>query len=148
MNRKYQIVKSIEIKADPTIIFGVLADVESWNSWTKSITTISFVKNSQFKLGGKVKMKQPKFLPAVWTISELTPNKSFEWKKKSLAVTLTAHHSVIRINGSTYLELKMSYEGFLAGIVYRISSRITSEYLTMEISDLKNKCESIKILKD
>lgn len=145
MDQKYQISKSIEIKAEPTIIFGILSDVESWNSWTKSITTISFIKNSKFKLGGKVKIKQPKLLPAVWTISEITENKSFTWKKKSLGVTLTAHHSLVTINNKTCVEVTMIYEGFLALLLYRVSSSLTSKYLTTEIIGLKKKCESIQL---
>jgi len=84
MNNKFYIEKTGFINSQPEQIFKVLTDIKNWNQWTKSIIGIAFVDTDEFKTGVKIKVRQPKLLPAVWTITEISKNKSLSWEKNPL----------------------------------------------------------------
>jgi uncharacterized membrane protein len=143
MKHKKCITKSLTIAADTEDVFNVLSDIENWNLWTKSITKISFIKNSRFMVGGKATVLQPKLSLAEWTITEIIENKSFSWHKKSFGLTMTAKHIVESTPNGTVAQIEMIYEGLFASLIYRFTSKLTAEYLTMEINGLKNECEKM-----
>lgn len=141
MESKNSITQTTTVHADIAKVFGVLTDVENWHSWTKSINKISFTGEKKFEVGGQAKVFQPKLLPAVWTITEITAPQSFTWQTKTLGVSMTATHVLTSTSNGTGVTLQMTYEGLLAGLLYRLSSNLTTQYLTMEIKGLKAACE-------
>jgi len=141
MKNKYCISKRLTINSAAERVFSVLSDIESWNSWTKSITHISFVGNSKFEVGGRARVLQPNLPPAIWTITEIIENNSFTWQTKTFGVKTTAKHILIKANDETVAELKIIFEGILAPLVYKLKSKLTAQYLTMEINGLKSECE-------
>lgn len=141
MKTNYNIIKSIEIDAEPSKVFSVLSNLENWNLWTKSISKISFLENSKFFVGGKVEIIQPKMPSAIWVITEINENQSFTWTTKKLGVTITGEHALINRNQKTFVEIRIKYDGFLASFLYKIGGKLTTEYLTLEINGLKKECE-------
>ena len=144
MKSKYCISKRTLINADVTKVFSLLADIENWNLWTRSVTKISYVAQKQFEVGGKALVIQPKLAPAVWTITEIIDNKSFVWQTKSPGATMTAKHLLENTGQGTCIEHQVIYEGWLAGLFYALTSKLTTLYLDMEISGLKSKCEQVQ----
>jgi len=142
MGKKYCINKNIIINARPEQIFRVLADVENWNLWTSSVKRITIINDIKFNKGTKVKVVQPKLLPAVWEITEIEKNKCFTWVTKYIGLKMTGKHIIETKNNVTNVELVMIYEGVLAKLFYRLTSSLTSQYLTMEIKGLKKECEN------
>ncbi len=141
MKSNYQITESAIINAETSKVFSVLEDVGNWHLWTKSITKISFIDHCKFETNGKVRIEQPKLTPAIWTITEINKNHSFTWRTKTFGVTITAKHLIKNVNNKTLAELHMSYEGFFASLLYKLTVRLTKQYLNMEISGLKKECE-------
>jgi len=141
MERRYCLERSSLINSSPEEIFYVLAQLGQWNQWTKSIISISFVNNDYFKVGTKIKVLQPKLSPAVWTITEITENKSLVWEKKSLGLKMTANHLIQESNEGPIVKLQIIYQGFLATLFYKLTASLTKSYLTMEIAGLKKRCE-------
>jgi hypothetical protein len=141
MEWKYYVEKASQINSRPEHIFTVLKELSQWNQWTKSIIAISFLKNDRFKTGAKIKVLQPKLLPAIWTITEISENKSMVWKKKSTGLKMTANHFIQDFGEGSIVKLQIIYQGFLAMFFYRLTSSLTDTYLTMEIAGLKKKCE-------
>jgi Polyketide cyclase / dehydrase and lipid transport len=141
MKNKYCISKRLTINSAAERVFSVLSDIESWNSWTKSITHISFVGNSKFEVGGRARVLQPNLPPAIWTITEIIENNSFTWQTKTFGVKTTAKHILIKANDETVAELKIIFEGILAPLVYKLKLKLTAQYLIMEINGLKSECE-------
>src|SRR3954451_18301934 len=92
MKNSYCILRTATIDTDVSKVFRVVADIENWNLWTKSVTKISFLEKFKFEVGGKARVYQPKLLPAVWTITEIIENRSFVWQTKSFTVKMTAKH--------------------------------------------------------
>lgn len=146
MGKKYSISKNILINAKPEYIFRVLADIENWNLWTSSIKKIIIINDTKFNKGTKVKIVQPKLLPAVWEITEIEKDKYFTMEKRYVGLKMIAKHILEPRNNTTSVELVMIYEGVLAKLFYSLTSSLTSQYLTMEINGLKNKCEKVSLV--
>ena len=142
----YSISKNILINAKPEYIFRVLADIENWNLWTSSIKKIVIINDTEFNKGTKVKVVQPKLLPAVWEITEIEKDKYFTMEKRYVGLKMIAKHILEPKNSSTSVELVLTYEGVFAKLFYSLTSSLTSQYLTMEINGLKNKCEKVSLM--
>ena len=142
MDKKYRISKNIIIYARPEQIFRVLADIENWNLWTSSIKRIAIINGIKFNKGTKARIVQPKLLPALWEITEIEKNKYFTWVTKYIGLKMTGKHIIETKNNVTSVESVIIYEGILAKLFYRLTSSLTSQYLTMEINGLKKECEN------
>jgi uncharacterized protein YndB with AHSA1/START domain len=73
---------SIEIDAPPEAVWAVLADVERWPEWTKSMQHVEFVAGAGLKRGAKVRIKQPRLPVMVWEVIEVEPNRVFTWQDR------------------------------------------------------------------
>jgi len=143
MNRHCFISKSTEVNASVSTVFGVLSDIEHWNEWTKSVTKISYLPNNNFLIGGKALVHQPKLPASVWTITEIIPNRFFFWQMNSHGVKITAKHIMKETDKGTFIEHQVIYEGLFAWLVYKLTAKLTKQYLGMEITGLKHHCEEI-----
>lgn len=141
MDKKYRISKNIIINARPEQIFRVLADIENWNLWTSSVKRITLINDIKFSKGTKARIVQPKLLPALWEITEIEKNKYFTWVTKYIGLKMTGKHIIETKNNITSVESVLIYEGILAKLFYKLTSSLTSQYLTMEINGLKKECE-------
>ena len=143
MSKNYCISKNTVVDSDVSTVFNVLADIENWNTWTRSVTKISYLENNTFKVGDQALVIQPRLSPAVWTITEIIPNKSFIWQTHSYGVNMTAKHILKETDQGTFIEHQVIYEGQFAWLFYKLTGKLTNQYLTMEIMGLKAKCEEI-----
>ena len=50
---------TVEVDADPSRVWQVLVDVESWPQWTPSMTTVEMVTPQPLGPGSRVAIKQP-----------------------------------------------------------------------------------------
>jgi uncharacterized membrane protein len=144
MENKNSITKRIIINAEISKVYSVWIDIEKWNLWTKSINKISFLENNTFEIGGEARVEQPKLSPSVWTITDVKTSESFVWHTKTLGVTIVAKHILKSTQQGTIAETTIIYDGFLASLFYRLSSKLTTQYLIMEINGLKKECEKIE----
>jgi hypothetical protein len=143
MTKNYFISKNTIVDTDVSTVFSVLADIENWNSWTRSVTRISYLEHNKFQVGDKATVIQPKLSPALWTIAEIIPNKSFVWQTNSYGVKMTAKHILKETSRGTFIEHQVIYEGLFARLFYKLTTKLTNRYLAMEIMGLKRKCEGI-----
>lgn len=144
MKEKNSITKKIIIHADAEKLYGIWTDIEKWNSWTKSVKSISFLENHKFDIDGKAIVEQLKLSPAAWTITAIKANECFTWQTKKMGVTISATHTITSTATGAIAASALIYKGFLAGILYKVSLKLISQYLTMEINGLKAECEKLK----
>ena len=64
---------SIDIAAPRERVWQVMSDTDRWCEWTASVTSAKRVGNAPFAVGTKVLVRQPKFPPALWTVTEIEP---------------------------------------------------------------------------
>jgi Polyketide cyclase / dehydrase and lipid transport len=142
MGSVYILERTSSIRCKPDQIFRILTDVSHWNTWTKSIIDIVIVKGARLEIGSKIKVRQPKLSPAIWTVTEISKNKCIVWEKKSFGLNMTANHLIEESPDISTVKLQVIYSGFLAPVIHKMTSRLTETYLTMEITGLKEKCEN------
>ena len=140
--RRYWVEKTSVINALPGHIFKVLMDFGQWNQWTASIDEMSILNNDQPGAGARIKILQPKLPPAIWTITEILPDRSLTWEKRSFGLFMRSEHLVLTSNNGTRVTIRMTYQGRLAWLFYMLTRSLTDRYMTMEIHGLKRVCEN------
>ena len=66
---------STSISAPAERVWATIIDVERWHEWTASITGAEKLEPGELKVGSKVRVKQPKLPPTVWTVTSLEPGR-------------------------------------------------------------------------
>jgi len=133
---------SVDIKAPLDRVFEVMADTERWHEWTPSVTSIKRLDHGGFVVGSKAVIRQPKFPPALWTVTAIEPGHGFTWENRAPGIRVIAHHSAEAIASGSRVTLSLRYEGFLATLLARVTRSITHRYLAMEASGLKARSEN------
>lgn len=142
MRNQYVIEKTDAIRSSPERIFSTLIAVEKWSQWTKSVSKARYINSKLCEFGVQIKIYQPKLPPAVWIVQEITKNRSLVWVKRSFGLKMTANHFIIGSGKEQTVKLQIVYEGFLAGFFYKLTSKLTEKYLSMEVAGLKQVCEA------
>jgi uncharacterized membrane protein len=132
---------SVEIDAPPERVWQVMSDVEKWPEWTESVETVKRLDTGPFRLGSRARIKQPKFLPAVWEVTEIESPRSFTWVTRSPGLVASGKHRVESTTRGSRATLSVAYAGLLGGIVARLLAGITDRYLMFEAAGLKQRSE-------
>jgi len=118
-----------------------MTDVEKWPEWTQSVDSVKRLDTGPFRLGSRARVKQPKFLPAVWEVIEIEPPHSFTWVMHSPGVAASGRHRVEPTAKGSRATLSVAYGGLLGGLVARLLAGITDRYLMYEAAGLKERSE-------
>lgn len=132
--------RTVDIAAAPTVVWAVMADAERWCEWTASVRSIRLL-DKPVRVGSRAMIRQPKFPPAMWTITALDEGRSFTWKTGSPGVWVHAHHSVTPTPEGSRVTLTLKYEGLLGRVIARLTRGITERYLDLEAVGLKRRSE-------
>lgn len=133
--------KTISIAASPADVWKVLADVERWPQWTKSVKSVQRLDQKPMAVGSQTRIEQPKLRPATWTVTVWEPEKSFTWVSKS-GVTVTGVHEIIPTPRGCDVNLTIHFGGLLGGVIGFFAGSLTTEYMAMEANGLKRQAES------
>ena len=139
-----QFEASIEIAAPAERIWSVWMDLERWPEWTASVSNAKRLDRGVFGVGSRVKIWQPKLLPAVWQVVECAPGQSFVWESKAAGVrTLAAHRIAVKATNppSCSVVLTATLTGLFAALLRSWIEKITRRYVEMEAQGLKRRCE-------
>ncbi|HET6769258.1 MAG TPA: SRPBCC family protein [Chitinophagaceae bacterium] len=145
MSYKYRISKTMNVNARPEIIFKILTEVGKWTLWTKSVKSMTLLNKDIFEQGTKIKIVQPKLLPMTWKVTKMEKDKSFTWVASSFGLRITSKHIIEVKDDTTSVKLITIYEGILAGLIYKMTVKLTNNYMTMEIEGLKEAAEKVHI---
>jgi carbon monoxide dehydrogenase subunit G len=136
------IERTIEIKAPPERVWQVMKDVERWPEWTESMKSVERLDSGDFSVGSKAKLKIRRSPNAnVWTVTELTPNRSFTWETNSGGVKGVAAH-VIEPNASgSKVTLTVDLSGIVATLLGWVIGPESRKNVNMEAEGLKRRSE-------
>ena len=133
---------SIDINAPADRVYEVMSDTDRWHEWTPSVTSIKRLDSGPFAVGSRAVIRQPKFPPALWTVTAIDGHRSFTWSNQAPGIKVTAHHSIDANGDRSKATLSLRYEGILGALLARMTRGITNRYLAMEAKGLKARSEN------
>jgi hypothetical protein len=135
--------RSIDIDASPDRVWAVMRDAERWPEWTASVTRVRISGGGPLRPGARAWIKQPKFPPALWQVTELDDaRRFFTWVSRAPGMLVTARHGVDPRPGGCRATLSLRYEGALGPLFARLTRAITERYLDLEANGLKARGEA------
>jgi len=137
-----QFTITADIAAPPDRVWAVMSDVERWHEWTPSVTSIRRIGDRPFAVGSRVIIRQPKFPPAVWKLTEIEPGRHFSWVSPGPGFSALAKHGVEPIASGSRATLSLELRGVLGGLFGRLTRGITERYLAFEAAGLKARSEN------
>ena len=133
-------LSAFHVGAPPARVWQVMRDVERWPDWTASVRSIRLL-DQPLKVGARAVIRQPKFPPAMWRITDLDEGRSFTWVSTAPGIRVTARHSVEPDGDGTRATLSLTYSGIFGRLLANMTRGITSRYLAMEAAGLKARSE-------
>jgi uncharacterized membrane protein len=134
---------TLDIDAPAERVWEVMADVERWPEWTASVERAERLDDGPLRLGSRARLKQPRFPPVVWEVTELEPGRSFAWTAKNVGLTSVGRHRVVaRGEGGATVTLTLEQEGPMAPLLALLTGKRTRRYVDTEAQGLKRRCES------
>jgi hypothetical protein len=133
----------VDIQAPPFRVWETLLEVEQWPEWTQSITRIERLDDDALSIGSRVRIIQPKLIPAVWRVTELDHrDRILVWETGKPGVRLTALHRVDRTSEGARVTLALTYKGILGPFMAYQLRDLNWHYLTLEAQGLKAQAEA------
>jgi uncharacterized protein YndB with AHSA1/START domain len=136
-------VQQFVTSARADTIWQVLVDVEHWPKWNPTILQITPLTNDGLRIGARYRVVQRKLRPAVYEVTECTPNHAFTWVQKLPGGEMIADHRISPGKAETEVELSFRSSGFLANLLGMVFSKLICEYVATEAMGLKRHCESL-----
>jgi uncharacterized protein YndB with AHSA1/START domain len=132
---------TVDIAAPADRVWAVMSDVERWHEWTPSITRVTLLRKGALAVGSRALVRQPKFPPALWRVTELVPGRSFTWVSVAPGLRVIGRHAVeLTVNG-TRAVLTLELKGMVGGLWGRLTRGITERYIAYEAAGLKARSE-------
>jgi uncharacterized protein YndB with AHSA1/START domain len=132
---------TVDISAPPEVVWAVLSDVESWPTWTASITSIRPSSPDPLQAGSRVRIRQPRLPATVWTVSDLVEGERFTWTSTRPGVKTRASHRVVGTAEGSRATLSIDQAGVLGWLVGRLYGGLMRRYVEMEAAGLKQRSE-------
>jgi len=136
-----EIIRIVEIAADPGRVRAILLDVERWPDWTTTMIRVSRTDSGPFAVGTRARVQQPGLRPALWEVSALD-QRGFTWVSRSPGIEVAASHAVEASAEGSRVTLAIRFSGFLAPLVGRLTGRTVRRYLDIEADGLKACAEA------
>ena len=132
---------TVTIAASPEAVWAVLTDVESMPELTESMTSVEKLDPGPLRVGTRVRIRQPKFPPAVWTVTEYVDNQRFVWEATGPGVRTTGTHEVAPADGGSRLRLHIDQAGPVGSLIGWVYRGLTRRYIGMEAAGIKRRAE-------
>ena len=132
----------VTIAAAPARVWAIMTDVVHWPEWTASIRSVEHLDAEPLRVGSRVRIEQPKLRPAVWTVTDWQPQRSFTWESKNPGIAAVGLHAVEAVAEGSRVTLTVRFDGWLAPLIALLAGGLTRTYIAMEAAGLKARCEA------
>ncbi len=106
------------IAAPPDRVWAELLGVLRWPEWLPTVTSVQPLGAAPLAVGARYRISQPRLRPAVWSVVQFDPQRSFAWESRSPGVRALANHSLSSApGGSTHVALQIDFSGPLSVLV-------------------------------
>ncbi len=132
----------IDVDAPAEEVWRAMIDVTTWPTWTGSMDDVTVLDPGPLREGSSARVSQPRLPVTVWTVSELTPGRSFSWRSRRPGVRTVAEHDIRPDGEGCAVTLVVRQSGPLAGVSARLFGGLVRRYMRMEAEGLKRRVES------
>src|ERR1043165_5013607 len=108
---------TVDIAAPPERVWQVMTDIERWPEWTESVDDVKRLDTGPLRVGSRARIKQPKFMSALWEVTDVEAPRSFTWISRSPGVVASAKHRIEPTAQGSRVTLSVAYGGLLGGLV-------------------------------
>jgi len=130
--------ETIIIKAEPTKILEVLADIKNWSIWRSDIEYTKILdKKSQKELKFEWKSGGLKYRSVVHTHS----NNLFGWTGRTVGAYAIHNWCLKKVENGTEVEASESLSGFSIRLMKKKMILELPQMMKKDLQELKNKCE-------
>jgi uncharacterized membrane protein len=137
-----QFETTVSIDAAPAKVWAIMADIDRWSTWTKSVQTAVRGEPGPLQVGSTATVKQPKLAKSHWVVTEVEQERNFTWVSKAPGVTSVGSHRVDPTPaGGCVVTLTLDQGGPLAAIVGFVGGRLIRRYVGFEAAGLKARAE-------
>ncbi|MEQ7010275.1 SRPBCC family protein [Actinopolymorpha sp. B17G11] len=141
-DRATSYVVTRELDAPVEVVWQVLSDVEAMPRWTPSMTRVRIAGGRPLGLGSRVRIRQPKLLPATWTVHDWRPVGGFAWHSRTTGVHTIATHRILPAGGRrSELTLSIEMRGAFARPMWRMVAGTIRRYVDLELAGLAEAAE-------
>jgi uncharacterized membrane protein len=131
------------VAAPPEVAWDALVDVERWPTWTRSMRRVQRLDGGPLAVGSRVRIKQPRLVPVVWTVTELDEGRAFAWAAEGAGVRSVARHEVRPMGaGTSEVLLTFDQTGPMAPVLRAVLGGLTRRYVRMEAEGLASHLRS------
>lgn len=134
---------TVYVEAPPAVVFAVYADVESWPTWTSSVTKVQRLDTGPLQVGSRARVRQPRLPTGDWTVTDVAPDRSFIWERRGPGLRTVGRHLLQPENSGCLVIAELEHLGLAAPLVAVLTKGLTQQYLRLETVGLKNRCEQI-----
>lgn len=132
----------VDIAASPERVFDVMSDVERWHEWTSTVRSIRKLDAGPLRIGTRATIRQPKFPPASWTVTEVDEGHGFTWISRGPGFSVIARHWVEALPSGSRATLSLRFTGPFGGAFGWLTRHINQRYLEIEAAGLKRRSET------
>ncbi len=135
---------NVTIDAPPAVVWAIYSDIEHWPEWTASVTTARLDPSGPLALGRRASIKQPRLPKVTWTVTDIDPERSWQWANHMVGAHTKADHRLTPLHGGrTRVDLSIDQRGVVGRPIGWLVRRTTRRYLEMEAEGLRARSESM-----
>jgi polyketide cyclase/dehydrase/lipid transport protein len=120
------------IEASRDRVWALTIDIAEWPSFLTTVQRIEILRREPLKLGSMARIKQPRQLATVWTVTRFVPKREFAWVTKSLGVKMTGSHVLEDVDGSCRNTLAIDLSGPGSGVFGVLFGKIIKATIAAE----------------
>ncbi len=132
----------IEIHAPIDVVWALTLGIESWPTFTPTVTEVRRLDHGPLRVGSRARIKQPRQRPARWTIRTLAPPTRFEWQTKMLGTTISAGHHLQPTERGCRQTLTIDLSGPGTRMVSRLAGGRIARSIAAENQAFKQRAEN------
>jgi hypothetical protein len=140
INRQAPVIgtSEIEIVAAPTVVWGVLTDIEEWPRWNSDVKCVSM--QGGLAEGSAFRWKAgPGTITSV--LQTVEPPRRIAWSGKTLGIQAMHVYALEARNGTTLVRTEESYDGLIARLFRGSLQKTLSGSLESGLRQLKAESE-------
>jgi uncharacterized membrane protein len=89
---RWEHAETIDAPADA--VWRITADIAGLPAVTPTVLAVERLDQVPLAVGSRVRLKQPRQTPAVWTVTRFDEGSAFVWQTKRLGMTMVGSHHI------------------------------------------------------